>query len=1389
TDGVNVGEPSTTVVPSDRHVHTVVTTGNAAASRLSRDRSYTARGAGRELSEMIVLADVLSDADRESIESYLMSKWMGSNPTAAGTDGTYLFKSDLAVDGFVGGDKNLVFTEDASITITDPAADKAMVATTGTISIPAGAHLPVTVDARSLALGTYTVMEAANGITSLDQFAATALVSAGSAGTFSIENGKLMLTVAIASASTSVTWRPTDAENLVWSADDENWLLDDGVTTSGFLSYLLTLFDSNETVSGDITVNDTFTPGPWSFTGGHDYTFIGTGSLVGNSPIVLNGTGTVTLNGPNLGDQEIIVSNGTLRVGNDAGTHALGTRNGILKIAGGTLDINYNISASDNAARNNIVHRKIIELSNGGTIVNDAMATTRGIGTLLVADSGTIGGTKRIDIRSQGEDPDCTATTVTGDDNAVLNFNNPEAAIYNATVNIGRINVLGGKTRIEANGTHNIKNGIHVADGAALGYWNSASSAGAAVCVDTGTAQIQAESGTSTMNGPLNVEAGATAQLAGGATLNYTGGIQNAGTVKVTSGTHKIKSAVNENADLQITGGALYLCDGMSAQNVTITASGGSNGLMVESATPPIFDTFTVNATAGAFDLIPRVAGTIVDIPGPIVVNHSGDGNCYVYGPTNNVEYGLAVKLTGTFSRIGIGNTATRSGTLELKDGSDVTVKNLYTGDWGSSPARGRLIIDNGATVTVTENIRNGHWSGTPADASTHAIEISGTLDAAGLITYNSYDSPRGEMLLKEGGILKTRGFNTRKNYAYGSGMGAGDGRQWFAMEGGRLELGDYGFNGHTIPGVTKYDFQNGTVINTSSAWGGTQGFPLFFGYDKVGGKVTFDMDQYYVNWNTALAGASDVTLKGSVNFQGSRVDDRLQGAMLGMFTVENTGGNDLRNVSSFSGGLTLADGVNAQVAKYSDDHYLCAVAANDAFDSASESAWSYPYIAADFFTYANQYYSTQDRSNLATLGRGEFYVPEAGTWTFVGNYDDKIRLDVDGTQVFKTASWNEMGKGQVALETGWHTFTVTVYAGGAPGGPSNAGFKNRMAVGYLPEASDSTDGNDYTPFSPGGDLQIRPYANACIWSWKNGTATDWDTTEAWTHMKAMRSVENMFAAGGAPADDTQGLFSGRVSRYDGWFRVEPGQEGEWTFKMAYDDNKLLKIDGEELIKNTSWNAVPSATKALAAGWHRWEARVTDTGGGGWGPGSLNNGNTLSYIAPDAEEKPFNESNLKLAATLGDVAVQEPSGIYRDLIVGEGSTLTSAGTAAMPIYGTLKGIGTLSGAFVFAGDESNWAVTGEASNRELTGATFANATRETFQGLAHVTATFDGKPRCSFYFLTEEIAGLTADDVKDVAVTVTDGENDYSEAFALTVKEGRLALANLKPGGFLIILK
>jgi hypothetical protein len=46
-----------------------------------------------------------------------------------------------------------------------------------------------------------------------------------------------------------------------------------------------------------------------------------------------------------------------------------------------------------------------------------------------------------------------------------------------------------------------------------------------------------------------------------------------------------------------------------------------------------------------------------------------------------------------------------------------------------------------------------------------------------------------------------------------------------------------------------------------------------------------------------------------------------------------------------------------------------------------------------------------------------------------------------------------------------------------------------------------------------------------------------------------------------------------------------------------------------------------------------------------------------------------------------------------------------------------------------------------------------------------------------------------SEDGSGATVTATDGPRDYSENFTLTVKDGRLAIANLKPGGTFIIVK
>ena len=66
--------------------------------------------------------------------------------------------------------------------------------------------------------------------------------------------------------------------------------------------------------------------------------------------------------------------------------------------------------------------------------------------------------------------------------------------------------------------------------------------------------------------------------------------------------------------------------------------------------------------------------------------------------------------------------------------------------------------------------------------------------------------------------------------------------------------------------------------------------------------------------------------------------------------------------------------------------------------------------------------------------------------------------------------------------------------------------------------------------------------------------------------------------------------------------------------------------------------------------------------------------------------------------------------------------------------------------------------------------------------------TFGSKPKRNTYYLTGVISGLAAVDVSAATVTATYGENEPA-SFTLTVKNGRLALANNRPAGMTIIVR
>ena len=1454
-DGVLVTDNLNTLVPTDRHVYSTVTAANCESNRLTLDRnsgSYIRHG-GRELSELIAFDVPLSDADREAIEAYLAAKWMGSNPTAARSDDTFIYKSGYTVDGNVGGGKNLDFEEGASVTVVNPSASEPMIATTGAVTLPSGSPLAVNVDATALVPGTYTVMQAGSGITSLSQFAPTAIVGAGASATFAVVDGKLTMTITVTSSVASQTWRPASSADLGWNPTSANWLYDGG-TTGSFIPYVLAFIDGAETATGDITVSGEMTAGPITLTGANDYTFKGDGTLAGGDTVTLGGTGTVTLDGVNFGGQEIVITNGQKVVlGFNAGPNSLGTDSGssggkVTIAEGSQLNINFTGTASNTTdPRAEITHHKTFVIAGDGpdgrgALVNDAL-DGRGdlnpynsqLRRIELADDATIGGTHRLEVRLH------TATTGTAtpgiygpDKRLTVKTTNPYGlGVVSQPINVGSVWIANGavlRPEVLTEAQLTIPDGITL-DGGLLHVYKTTYPAAVPFFVTANGATFQAGSGASTIKGDVTIASGAAFSLTGDQNITFSGAFNANGAaithsgsaatyftgtssgnldITQTAGTVQLQNKVDGTVTLTKSAGTAYVGSGFSNSTVSVVQTGGTSGFNTQTDAPT-FGSANFNVTGGTWQFVVNGTAGALDFPGVININQSSDIT-YVFGPEGNK--GVAVQMKGSIAKLVVGTTSTRPGFLHLKSGTDLSVSGDFsTGGNASKPSRGEIVVESGAKVKVTGRLINAYWAGEPDAVEQHRMDIYGELDASGSgSSWVTMDAPRGEMYLHDGGVLKVKNlYSTRStSWQYGNGVAKNEGRDWFVMDGGRLEIGSGGIVGPRVPGITRFNFKNGEIVNTSAAWGCAQGMPLVFGDDEPGGSVTFDMAGYYVNWNTGLSGASDVTIKGAANFQGNRAEDRLQGAMVGKLTVENTAGNDLRNASAFCGGLTLTNGVNAQVAKYSDDHYAYTIGTyrdgsttRDDTGRMGVTAWSYPYASANFWDFIHKKYSSnQHASYTTTAGRGQFYVPaeKAGTWTFAGTYDDRLRLYIGTNLVFATSTSSGISCGSITLDEGWHTFTIVAYDATGNCGPTPSGWTGSKSLGFLVGTSTSTAAGDYTKFEPGaslGDgltLQVRPVHNACVWKWINAkpVSTTWNTVDNWTHIKCIDSVAQMHLSGTGPTTDTAGLYSGKINVFEGWFKVEDGKEGSWSFKLAYDDYHLLKIDGGQLLGRSSSTETKTGSTTLTAGWHRWEVRVSDGGGGGWGPNNINGGMTLSYQAPgESAYSRFDETNLKLAATLGDIAVLEPTGIYKDLELGAGSTLTSSGTMAMPICGTLKGTGTLAGAWEFAGTTNCWAVAdADARNATLPAATFAAASPATFAGLKSVKVTFDAIPSRHTYFLTGAINGLTDADIPAAAITVKDADDgDYSTNFTLTVKNGRLALANSKAAGTFIYVR
>ena len=266
--------------------------------------------------------------------------------------------------------------------------------------------------------------------------------------------------------------------------------------------------------------------------------------------------------------------------------------------------------------------------------------------------------------------------------------------------------------------------------------------------------------------------------------------------------------------------------------------------------------------------------------------------------------------------------------------------------------------------------------------------------------------------------------------------------------------------------------------------------------------------------------------------------------------------------------------------------------------------------------------------------------------------------------------------------------------------------------------------------------------------------------------------------------------------RYTGGFLVDEAHAGEWKLFGSVDDRIVVKFDDKEVLANSAWNKLAEGTTTVKPGWHTFEIRIGD-GGGGYGTDAagINNGYAFAVQRPgDAAKQPFDERALTFTKKALVAQTAEKPGLGGTTTVAAGATLSNGSPWSganlvgrfCPIYGTLEGGGTLSGPFRFTGEENVWRL--GANQRAITdGVTFANADDLTLAGLKTIELAFSARPAVT-KFVVGDALGLTAEKAAEIAVKAPipeelrkKGDPEDGFEFSATVKDGKLVLVSARP--------
>ena len=657
------------------------------------------------------------------------------------------------------------------------------IATTGVLTSSGTQTIVVSAPAGSIATGTYTLMTYASSTAPTVKFpnGTTSMTVGTSTLTLSSSATQVQIVVGTAAAAIGFdTWKGTSAS---WNAAN-NWLLNGANTT--YADPAVAYFDDTGSAASTITSSGTVSPEVAIFNNvANSYTVSAT--IGGSAAVIMNGTGTTTLSGPNVFTGGTTINAGTLTVNTiaDSGSSALGIGTaGALNLNGGTLNYTGTGGTSTRA----------VNLNNSATIsVPSGSSLSLGGGSSGFSGTGSSG----------------TPLTVTGGGTLILPGTPQNSALFvNLAAGSGSevdLAKTGGSYAVQGIGSVPSGTTVKVTAAGTLQFY-------AGTAIGTG---INGLEGTFNLNGfstavPRVVGTAGTVKAGTGtSTLTLSGDTLHAytfgGTITDGGGVLSlVKTSTSGNVNTATLSGALTYSGTTTITNGTLALSGG--------ATLPNTPTIIIG-TNGTLDVSAMTAGLTLGSGQQLSISGPGAGT--TYSGTNTVASGKNLTLSAgglAFTAYGGGSTpplivnGASAGSLALNS-APVTVTTttaLTPGTYTLIGASGSGTV-TGTPGTLTINGSGVNGSGTLAVSSGQLQLIVG---APSITTQPTAQSTCA------GSTATFSVSPTGQSYSW-SKVGTGWGNAWSASGGGGIYRGTS--TGNENGGGACSSFSSALDINSAS--------------------------------------------------------------------------------------------------------------------------------------------------------------------------------------------------------------------------------------------------------------------------------------------------------------------------------------------------------------------------------------------------------------------------------------------------------------------------------------------------------------------------------------------------------------------------------------------